>query len=234
MGSQVVAWSELVGWGRQLDAAAASTLPIVNTTLEAEVQTISRQLGKALGIVQLVNKSERLEAWRQLKLEYEGKFVNRQAALLRGFLNPRAAWEADTREGRSVVESLNRWEKTTGLYRATSGVDISDDILAATVLEHSPESYQNILKQDPCKVRTSYSAMRGWLREYAETLRRYEGTSASSSHQTQSTGHQCQWRSIRLAQCQDFRLKRTGKRGVERKGQEQGWQGQRQRQRQEM
>ena len=38
------AWSELDGWGRQLDAAAASTLPIVNTTLEAEVQTISRQL----------------------------------------------------------------------------------------------------------------------------------------------------------------------------------------------
>ena len=27
------AWSELVGSGRQLDAAAASTLPIVNTTL---------------------------------------------------------------------------------------------------------------------------------------------------------------------------------------------------------
>ena len=47
----------------------ASTLPIVNTTLEAEVQTISRQLyailvvnldGKALGIVQLVGKGEGL------------------------------------------------------------------------------------------------------------------------------------------------------------------------------
>ena len=70
------AWSEVVGWERQLDAAAASTLPIVNTMLEAEVQTISRQLnailvvkfeGKALGIVQLVNKGEGLEAWRQLK-----------------------------------------------------------------------------------------------------------------------------------------------------------------------
>ena len=145
------AWSELVGWGRQLDAAAASTLPIVNTTLETEVQTISRQLyailvvkleGKALGIVQLVNKGEGLEAWPQLKLEYEGKSGNRQAALLRGILNPRAAWEADTRDGRSVVESLNRWEKTIGLHRTASGVDISDGILAATELEHSPESYQ--------------------------------------------------------------------------------------------
>ena len=105
----------------QLDAAAASTLLIVNTTLETEVQTISRQLyaifmvkleGKALGDVQLVNKGEGLEAWRQLKLKYEGKSGNRQAALLRGILNPRAAWEADTRDGRSVMESLNRWEKT--------------------------------------------------------------------------------------------------------------------------
>ena len=191
------AWSELVGWGRQLDAAAASTLPIVKTTLEAEVQTISRQLyailvvkleGKALGIVQLVNKGEGLEAWRQLKLEYEGKSGNRQAALLRGILNPRAAWEADTRDGRSVVVSLNRWEKIIGLYRTASGVDISDGILAAAVLEHSPESYQNILKQAPSNVRASYSAMRGWSREYAETLRRYDGTSGSSSHQTQSTG----------------------------------------------
>ena len=31
--------------------------------------------------------------------------------LLRGILNPRAPWEADTRDGRSVVESFNRWEK---------------------------------------------------------------------------------------------------------------------------
>ena len=76
------AGGELVGWGRQLDAAAASTLPIVNTTLETEAQTISRQLyailvvklgGKALGILQLVNKGEGLEAWRQLKVGVRGQ-----------------------------------------------------------------------------------------------------------------------------------------------------------------
>ena len=189
--------SELVGWSRQLDAAAASTLPIVNTTLEAEVQKISRQLyaipvvkleGKALGIVQLVNKGEGLEAWRQLNNKYEGKSWNRKVAWLRGILKPRAACEADTRDGRSVVESLNRWEKIIGLYRTASQLDISDGILAATVLEYSPESYQIILKQAPSNVRASYSAMRGWLREYAETLREYDGTSGSSSHQTQSIG----------------------------------------------
>ena len=144
--------------------------------------------GKALGIVQLVGKGEGLEAWRQLKLECEGKSGNRQAAMLQGILNPWAAREADTRDGRSVVESPSRWEKTIGLYRTASGVDISDGIFAATVLEHSPESCQNILKQVPSNVRASHSAMGGWSREYAETLRRYDGTSGSSAHQTLSTG----------------------------------------------
>ena len=74
---------------------------MVNTTLQAEVQTISRQMyailvvkleGKALGIVQLVGKGEGLFAGRQLKLEYEGKSGNRQAALMRGILNPRALY----------------------------------------------------------------------------------------------------------------------------------------------
>ena len=87
------------------------------------------------------------------------------------------------RDGRSVVESLKRCEKTIGLHW-----NISDCILAATVLEHSPEGYQNILKQASSNVRASYIAMRGWLREYAETLRRYDGTSGSSSRQTPSTG----------------------------------------------
>ena len=226
------AWSELVGWGRQLDAAAASTLPIVNTTLEAEVQTISRQMyailmvkleGKALGIVQLVNKGEGLEAWRQLKLEYEGKSGNRQAALLREILNPRAACEAGTRDGRSVVESLDRWEKTVGL------VDISDGILPATVLEHSPEGCQNILKQAPSNVRASYSALRGRLREYAETMRRYGGSSGSSSFQTQCTGpvpmEVDQSRAV-----SGFLVWQGREREVQGKGQEQGWQGQKQRQ----
>ena len=144
--------------------------------------------GKALGIVQLVVKGEGLETWRQLKSEYEGKSGNRQAALLRGILNPRPGWEADARDGRSLVESLNRWEKTISLYRTASGEDISDGFLAATVLEHSPESYQNILKQAPSNGRASYGAMRGWLREFAEKFRMYDGTSGTSAVQPQSTG----------------------------------------------
>ena len=52
------AWSELVGWGRHLDVASQSTLQIVNNTLDAEVQTISRQL-YAILVVTLDGKSDR-------------------------------------------------------------------------------------------------------------------------------------------------------------------------------
>ena len=73
-------------------------------------------------------------------------------------------------------------------HQPLSGLRISDGILSVTVLEHSSENYQNILKRAPSIVRTSYSAMRGWLREYAETLRQYDGTSGFSSLQSQSQG----------------------------------------------
>ena len=75
------------------------------------------------------------------------------------------------------------WEQTSCVVAVSE--DISDGILAATVLEHSREAYQNILKQAPFNVRASHNAMRGWLRECAETLRRCDGTSGPSA---QSTG----------------------------------------------
>ena len=42
------AWSELVGWGRQVDAASQTGHPIMNTTFKArssnELKTIARNL----------------------------------------------------------------------------------------------------------------------------------------------------------------------------------------------
>ena len=164
--------------------------------------------GKALGIVQLVNKGEGLEAWHQLKLEYEGKSGNRQAALFRGILNLRAAWDADTRDGRLVLELLNRWEKTIGLYRTASGVDISDGILATTALEHAPESYQNILKPLPmCEHRTAQC-----VAGYVSMLRRCGDTTLPLDllRTKPNLLDRCRWTSIRLQQCQVSRLARTG------------------------
>ena len=116
-------------------------------------------------------------------------------------VNPKAAWEADTRDGRSVVESLNRWEKTIGLYRTPSGVDISDGILVATVLEHWHESHQNILKKAPSKC-ASIIQRNAWLvtRVLLDLLR-------TKPHLLD----RCRWMSIRPVQCLDSRLAKTGK-----------------------
>ena len=144
--------------------------------------------GKALGIVKLAGKGEGLETLRHLKLEYEGKSGNKQ----RGILNPRAGWEADAREGLSMVESPNRWEKTISLCRTASGVDISDGILAATVLEHSTES-------SLCAHRTVLC-----VAGFVSTQRRCGGTTGllDSLCTKPNPVPRCRWRWIRPVQCQ--------------------------------
>ena len=142
------AWGELLGWGAILDAATDQPNPVDNASLGEDAQAVSRQLyailvakleGKALGIVQLVPKGAGVEAWRQLKLEYEGKSGSRQAALLRSILNPRGGWDKDVKEGKTFGEILNKWERMIGLYRTAAGTDLSDAILAATVVEHAAD-----------------------------------------------------------------------------------------------
>ena len=90
-------WSELVGCESQLDGASQSAHTIGNTTLEHDVQTISRQLyavfvvkldGKALGIAQLVSKGEGMDAWLQLKLEYEGQVWAQTSSVVDGSSRP--------------------------------------------------------------------------------------------------------------------------------------------------
>ena len=116
---------------------------------------VAKLEGKALGSVQLVLKGAGVEAWRQLKVEHEGKSGNRQAAFLRSILNHEACWDGVAKAGKTIAEMLNTWERTLELYRTASGEDISDAIVAATVLERSPAEYQLLLKQAPASVRVS-------------------------------------------------------------------------------
>ena len=102
-----------MGWGHVLDGAEGHEDTIENESHPNEGnRNISRQLyailvakleGKAFGIVQPVPKGAGAEAWRQLKLEYEGRSGNRQAALLRSILNPKTSWEADVTAGKSLA-----------------------------------------------------------------------------------------------------------------------------------
>ena len=95
--------------------------------------------------------------------------------------------EADTRDGRSVV-------------------DISDGILAATVLEHSPESYQNILKLPMCEHHSAQC-----VAGYVSMSRRCGDTTRPLDLPRTKPNPLCRWMSIRLVLCLDSRLARTGK-----------------------
>ena len=147
---------------------------------------------KALGIVQLVNKGEGLEAWRQLKLEHDGKSGNRQAALLRGILNPWSAWEADTRDGRPVLESA-----------ASTGQRVE---WTSRMVSFLLRCWSKSLPM--CEHRTAQC-----VAGYVSMLRRCGDTTGLLDllHTKLHLLDRCRWMLIRPARCLDSRLARTGK-----------------------
>ena len=118
-------------------------------------------------------KGNDLEAWRRLKDEYEGRSGNRLAAMLRGILNPRERWNRDSDNNREFLESLNDWEILIGEYRAASGENVSDRVLIATILEHAPSRYQDILSANPAQQKDNYPAVRRWIKDYCVSSRIY-------------------------------------------------------------
>ena len=126
--------------------------------------------GEAFGIVQLCPKGNGLEAWRRPKDEYESRSGNRLAAMLRGILNPRERWNKDSKVNKEFRESLNDWEILIGEYRAVSGENVSDRVLVATILEHAPTRYQEILRAIPAQQKENYPALRRWIKDYCVSL----------------------------------------------------------------
>ena len=129
--------------------------------------------GKAFGIVQLCPKGNGLEAWRRQKDKYEGRSANRLAAMLRGILNPRERWKKDSDVNKEFLESLNDWEILIGEYRAASGENVSDPFLVATILEHAPTRYQDILRAILAQQKENYPALRRWIKDYCVSSRNY-------------------------------------------------------------
>ena len=74
--------------------------------------------------------------------EYERKSGNRTAALLRGILNPRA------RHATLVTCWLLR-EEEVAQYRVAAGADLQQAVQVATVVEHAPAAYRDLLKVVP-------------------------------------------------------------------------------------
>ena len=80
-----------------MDAASQFAHPIVNTTLEQEVQTISRQLyailvvkldGTALGIVQLFGKGRRAGCMASIEIGIRGKVWEETSSVAEGNSQP--------------------------------------------------------------------------------------------------------------------------------------------------
>ena len=176
------AFTSLLGWEDAMSTAAMHGTEVSLQGVEQLVTETARALfsllvakceGKAFGIVQLCPKGNGLEAWRRLKDEYEGRSGNRLAAMLPGILNPRERWNKDSEVNKEFLESLNDWEILIGEYRAASGENVSDRVLVATILEHAPTRYQDILCAIPAQQKENYPALRRWIKDYCVSSRIY-------------------------------------------------------------
>ena len=177
------AYADLTGVGNYLEAAEAETDFISNGRMTEDPLAASTTLyallvtktdGKALSLVTLVPRRHGLEAWRVLKGEYEGRGGNRVAALLRGVLNPKARWEKMHAEGKDIFDMLTAWEKDVAQYRMASGSELQQEVQVATVLEHAPATYRDVLKIVPMGARQTYPALRAYLREWCLSQRGYD------------------------------------------------------------
>ena len=86
------AYCDLVGLGDYMESAEQCPDPVENSAMLEHAEKASKALhallvckcdGKALSIVTLQPRRHGMEAWRQIKLEYEGRQGSRIAAMLR-------------------------------------------------------------------------------------------------------------------------------------------------------
>eukprot|EP00971_Amphidinium_carterae_P209114 4148524-Amphidinium_carterae.1 len=92
-------YAHLLGWGELIDdylqQAGDTVVPMArlgelgrNTSRTLFAALAMALSGRSLGILRLVADNHGLEAWRQLKQEYEPHSGNRVAGMLRAILNP--------------------------------------------------------------------------------------------------------------------------------------------------
>jgi hypothetical protein len=178
------AYTDLLGIGGYMDAAeneinrignaTPSNQDAVNCSKALYALLIVKCEGNALGILTLVPQRYRLEAWRLLDGEYEGKQGSRIAAMLREILYPGGKWQQGHNEGKDVIEVLTAWEHDVSKYRIASGEDISDNVLVATVLERAPVLHRDAFGLMPQISRDNYAGLRRYIREWCVVQRSYD------------------------------------------------------------
>ncbi|CAK0870594.1 unnamed protein product [Prorocentrum cordatum] len=168
------AYTALLGMEDLMTEAANRRDPLATDQLGDQARAVSQRLwhllitwcdGKSLGVVKLSRKNG-LEAWRQLKIEYESKSGNRWTAMLRFILNPQDKWAKDRESGIDFFQSLTAWEAIVAEYVDQSGEAVSDNVRVSVLLEHAPEPYREVLRQAPEEVKLTFAAARSHIRGY--------------------------------------------------------------------
>ena len=77
-------------------------------------------------------------------------------------------------EGRDLGDMLGSWEKDVAQYRIAAGADLQQAVQVATVIEHAPAAYRDLLKVVPLANRESYQTLRAYVREWTLAQRTYD------------------------------------------------------------
>ena len=74
-------------------------------------------------------------------------------------------------EGRDLGDMLASWEKDVRQYRIAAGADLRHAVQAATVMEHAPTAFFDLLKVVPlANCETHQTSLGHWHRELMTTL----------------------------------------------------------------
>ena len=173
-----------LGMGDVMQGAAESRIVMAPDQLNDRARTISIRLwhlqvtwcdGKALGVavVKLARKNG-LEAWRQLKIEYDSRTGNRWTAMLRFILSPQDKLAKDREAGTDLLQSLTALDSIVAEYAGQSGGAVSDDVRVSVLFEHAPEPCCEVLRHAPEKAGASSAAARSHVRGYCNQGRAFD------------------------------------------------------------
>ena len=115
-------------------------------------------------------------------------------------------------EGRDLGDMLASWEKDVAQYRVAAGTDLQQAVQVATVMEHAPAAYRDLLKVVHLANREIYQALRVYVREWMLAQRTYDD---HGRHTTPDT-------SVPMDIGQVKGTKGKGKKGKKGKGKEKG------------
>ena len=222
------AYADPANKGTHLNAAAEQSLFIRHDGLDDNSLLISKTVHallitkcrcKALSLVSLAPRRhgfEGIEAWRVLKEEYGGQRWKSHSSALERHPQPTCQIEKMHSERRDLGDMLASWKKDVAQNRVAAGTDLQRAVQEATVMEHAPAAYGDLLKVVPLANRETYQALRAYVRERTLAQRTYDD---HGRYTTPDTSAPMDIRQVNGTTGEKVRKARKEKKG-ERQGQE--------------